>query len=171
MKEQFNRDMKNVLKKNRESIDKLRQQHDAAKRKLSEKQDRLKQLLDDQKKKSMDVESKFDRDIMNLLKKNEQREETLKSFTEKHCKEVAVLQNKIKRLKALDQLKKAEKESDQAQDRNVTLKQKITQLEQRTHAITRMLTVRLLTLEMPSSRRASESCEKGWYSWKQKTRS
>nr|CAH7763905.1 unnamed protein product [Callosobruchus chinensis] len=66
---------------------------------------------------------------MNLLKKNQHHEATLKDFIEKHVKEVAALPNKIKRLKALDQLKKAEKECDQYEDKNATLKQKITQLE------------------------------------------
>nr|CAH7755656.1 unnamed protein product [Callosobruchus chinensis] len=70
MKEQFNR-----------GIDKLRRQHDAAIKKVDS--DRLKQLLDNQKRRSMDVRSKFDRDMMNLLKKNEQHEATLKNFKEK----------------------------------------------------------------------------------------
>nr|CAH7759090.1 unnamed protein product [Callosobruchus chinensis] len=90
MKEQFDRDMKNMLKKNEESIDKLRQKHDEAMRKLGEKRgreaavlkyeirrlkeelktvtadrDRLQQLLYNQKRRSMDVNSKFERDMMN----------------------------------------------------------------------------------------------------------
>nr|CAH7753363.1 unnamed protein product [Callosobruchus chinensis] len=64
---------------------------------------------------------------LDLLKMNEQHEVIVKA--KKHGKVVAALQNEIKRLKALDQLKKAEKECDQADDRNATLKQKITQLD------------------------------------------
>nr|CAH7760105.1 unnamed protein product [Callosobruchus chinensis] len=102
-------DMKNLLKKNQDSMAKL-QQHDADIRKLNrhdreaaalkngmrrleEEQkkvtsdrDRLKQLLDDQKWRSMDIKSKFDRDMMNLLKKNEQHEAALGEFKEKHGK-------------------------------------------------------------------------------------
>nr|CAH7728551.1 unnamed protein product [Callosobruchus chinensis] len=88
--------------------------------------DRLKQLLDDQKRRSVDVRSKFDRDMMNLLKKNEQQEATLKDFKEKQGKGVAALKDEIKRLKALDQLQKAEKGCDQAKDKSAMM---ITQLE------------------------------------------
>nr|CAH7717726.1 unnamed protein product [Callosobruchus chinensis] len=91
MKEQFNRDMKNQLKKNEESIDKLRRQHDAAMKKVTADRDMLKQLLDHQKRRSLDVKSKFDKDMMNLLKKNEQHEAALREFKEKHGKKAAAL--------------------------------------------------------------------------------
>nr|CAH7715821.1 unnamed protein product [Callosobruchus chinensis] len=64
----------------------------------------MKQLLDGPVRRSMEVKGTFDRDTMNLLKKNEQHE-------------------------ALDQLKKAEKECDQSEEKSATRKQKITQLE------------------------------------------
>nr|CAH7765282.1 unnamed protein product [Callosobruchus chinensis] len=65
--------------------------------------DKLKQLLNDQKRRRKDVKR------MNLLKKNNQLEATLKDFEGKHGNEVAAFQDEIKRSKALDQPKKAEK--------------------------------------------------------------
>nr|CAH7726214.1 unnamed protein product [Callosobruchus chinensis] len=135
MKEQFNRDIKNLLKENEESIAKIEQQHEAAIKKLTGKHDRetavlkgeirrlkeeqekftavgdrLKQLLDNQKRRSTDIENKFDRDTKNL-RKSEQYEAALRKLNEKHDTEVAALKNEIKRLEDLDQLKKANAES------------------------------------------------------------
>nr|CAH7749295.1 unnamed protein product [Callosobruchus chinensis] len=83
---------------------------------------RLKQLLDEKKRRNMDVKSNFERIMMNLLENKEQHEVTLKDL-KKCSKEDAALENEIKRLKALDQLKKAEKGCDQAKDKNAKLKQ------------------------------------------------
>nr|CAH7742051.1 unnamed protein product [Callosobruchus chinensis] len=127
MKEQFNRDIKNLLKKNEESIAKIEQQHEAAKKKLTGKddretavlkgkirrlkevqekftadRDRLKQLLDNQKRRSTDIENKFDRDTKNLRKKSEQYESALRKLNERRDIEVAALKNEIKRLGDLD---------------------------------------------------------------------
>ncbi|VEN57665.1 unnamed protein product, partial [Callosobruchus maculatus] len=129
MKEQFDRDTKNLLKKNEETIAKLQGQHRVAMRELTADQDRLKQLLDPQKRECVCIKSKFERDKKNLLKKNDQHEAALRKVNEKHHREVSALKNEIKRLKALDQPKKAEDRCDQVKDENARLKQKITQLE------------------------------------------
>nr|CAH7763949.1 unnamed protein product [Callosobruchus chinensis] len=102
--------MKNLLKKKEESIAKFQQQHNAAIKKLAADKDRLKRLLDNQKRRSTDIKNKFDRDTKNLRKRSEQYEAALRKLNEKHDIEVAALKNEIKRLEDLDQLKKAESE-------------------------------------------------------------
>nr|CAH7767088.1 unnamed protein product [Callosobruchus chinensis] len=93
MEEKFNRDMKTELKKNEEGIDSNMIQPWGYLSKTITDRHRLKQWLDDQKNRSLDVKSKFDRHMMNLLKKNEQHEATLKDFKEKHGKEVSALKD------------------------------------------------------------------------------
>nr|CAH7736893.1 unnamed protein product [Callosobruchus chinensis] len=108
--------MKNLLKKNEESIVNLQQQHKAAIKKLAADKDRMKQLLDNQNRRRMDIKNKFDRDMKNLRKRSEQYKAALRELNEKHVKEVAAFKDEIKRLDALDQLKKAENECAQIKE-------------------------------------------------------
>nr|CAH7737850.1 unnamed protein product [Callosobruchus chinensis] len=71
--------------------------------------DRLEQLLDNQKRRSMDIKIKFDRDTKNLQEKNKQYEAALRKLKEKHDIEVAALKNETKLLEDLDRLMKAER--------------------------------------------------------------
>nr|CAH7749247.1 unnamed protein product [Callosobruchus chinensis] len=107
----------------------LQQQHEAAIKKIAADRDRLKQLLDNEKRRSMDIKNKFNRDTKNLRKKSEQYGAALRKLNEKHDKKVAALKNAIKRLEVLDQLKKAESECVQIRDENPTLRQMVAQLE------------------------------------------
>nr|CAH7751091.1 unnamed protein product [Callosobruchus chinensis] len=129
MKEQFDRDIKNLLKKNEGSIAKIEEQHGAEKQEKSVDGDELKQLLDNQKQRKLDIKNKFDRDTKNLRKKSEQYKAYLRKLNEKQDIEVAALKNEIKRLEDLDQLKKAESKCAQVKDENATLTQMIAQLE------------------------------------------
>ncbi|VEN59224.1 unnamed protein product [Callosobruchus maculatus] len=125
MKEQFDRVIKNLVKKNEGSIANLQRQHGVAMRELRADKDRMKQLFASQKWRSMHFQSKFKTNRKNLLKKNEQHEVALRKLN----KEVSALKGEIKRLKALNQLKKAERVCDQVKDENTMLKQKINQME------------------------------------------
>nr|CAH7761423.1 unnamed protein product [Callosobruchus chinensis] len=101
--------MKNLPKKDEESIAKLQQQHEAAIKKLAADGDMLKQLPDNPKRRSTNIKIKFVRDTKNLRKKSEHYEVALRKLNEKHDIEVAALKNEIKRLEDLDRLKKAER--------------------------------------------------------------
>nr|CAH7731984.1 unnamed protein product [Callosobruchus chinensis] len=129
VKEQFNRDIRNLLKKNEESISKLQQQHEAAIKKPAEKHDRETATLKDEIGRLKDEQEKFtaDRDMLKQLLDKEER--TIRSSLEEEDQEVAALKNEIKRLEDLDQLKKADWECAQVKDGNATLKQMIAQLE------------------------------------------
>nr|CAH7767491.1 unnamed protein product [Callosobruchus chinensis] len=78
-------------------------------KKFTADEGRLKQLLDNQIPRSTDIKNKFDRDTKNLWKKSEQYETALGKLNKKHDREVAALNNEIKKLEDLDQLKKARK--------------------------------------------------------------
>nr|CAH7746844.1 unnamed protein product [Callosobruchus chinensis]CAH7753901.1 unnamed protein product [Callosobruchus chinensis] len=112
VKKQFNRDMKNLLKKNGESISKLQQQHETAIKQLG-KHDRETAVLKDEIRRLKDGQEKFtaDRDRLKQLLDNEKRRSI-----------------DIKK-EDLDQLKKAKSKCAQVKDENATLRQITAQLE------------------------------------------
>nr|CAH7736903.1 unnamed protein product [Callosobruchus chinensis] len=121
--------MRNQLKKNKGSIAKLQQQHEAAIKKLAGNWGWSKQLLANEKRRSTEIKNKFDRDPKNLRKNSEQYEAAFRKLNEKHDIEVAALKNEIKRLEDFDQLKKAQSKCRPAEDENATLKKMIAQLD------------------------------------------
>nr|CAH7725944.1 unnamed protein product [Callosobruchus chinensis] len=75
-------------------------------------------MLDNEKRRNMDIKSLFDRDMMNERTTRNNLERVLKSTRQRSCS----LKDEIKRQKALDQLKKTGRESDQVKDKNTQLK-------------------------------------------------
>lgn len=114
LKEQFDRDMRNLYKKNADSIAELQKAHEDYIRELNERhdnelkslqdalrkaqagaseRDKMKHLLDDQRRKSLEIKDKVEQ-VESVITKERRKSKELKSTVEKLEKENAEIRRK-----------------------------------------------------------------------------